>query len=186
MKEKLQLSDEQVRLATSRTLPGDGLLDGETAAARDGFLSLGAAVEAAAGSFDEAALLARLQKSCVAAPVVVPRRPESVRDWMSLVLTGALAAAGLIAIVRIASDSATTGSRVAQIESSEQPPTTVTTEVVPSRSLFAWNDSLDDEISLASARIEQFTSRGRGFDDSLVDMNDQLKALSQELTNETL
>jgi hypothetical protein len=52
--------------------------------------------------------------------------------------------------------------------------------------MFVWNDPLDDELALASAAIEQFTSRSRGFDDSLLDMNDQLRALSQELTNETL
>ncbi|HEY2413752.1 MAG TPA: hypothetical protein VGI40_15990 [Pirellulaceae bacterium] len=186
MNDELQLSDEQVRLATSRAVPGEASFDGETAAARDGFLSLGAAVEAAAGNFDEAALLARLQKSCVTAPVVVLRRRESARDWMSVVLAGALAAAGMIAIVRIATDPGTTGSQVAQLEKRVPPAGVEPVEAFPSRSMFAWNDPLDDEIALASATIEQFTSRGRGFDGSLLDMNDQLKALSQELTNETL
>jgi hypothetical protein len=111
---------------------------------------------------------------------------------MSLVLAGALAAAGLIAIVRIARDSRTTGVQVAKVERSPQSPAGGVIAAGPSRSMIAWNDSdgwndsLDDEIALASARIEQFTSRGRGFDDSLLDMNDQLRALSQELTNETL
>jgi hypothetical protein len=128
----------------------------------------------------------------VAAPVVVPQQRELHRDWMSLILTGALAAAGLLAIVRIATDSLTTGGQAAQIEKPARTPIVATVEAAPSRSMFAWNDSpgwndsLDDEIALASARIEQFTSRSHGFDDSLLDMNDQLKALSQELTNETL
>jgi len=164
----------------------DASLDSDTTAARDGFLSLGAAVEAAAGNFDEAALLARLQKSCGDAPVIVPKHRESKRDWLSLVLTGALAAAGLIAIVRIAADSRTIGPQVATSNSSVPATASTAVETIRSRPMFAWNDTLDDEIALASAAIEQFASRSRGFDDSLLDMNDQLRSLSEELTNETL
>jgi len=186
MNDELNLTAQQLRLATSRSLPSDVSLDSATTAVRDGFLSLGAAVESAAGNFDDAALLAQLQKSCVATPVVMPQRRELPRDWMSLLLTSALAAAGLIAIVRIATDSQTPGSRIAQIENSAPMKAVAPPETIWNHSLFAWNDPLDDEIALASATIEQFTSRSRGFDDSLLDMNDQLKALSQELTNETL
>jgi hypothetical protein len=186
MNDELELTDDQLRLATSRILPGDASLDSETASARDGFLSLGAAIETAAGNFDESGLLARLQKSCVVAPVVVPQRRESPRDWMSLILAGTLAAAGLVAIIRIAGEPRTTDLQIAQIESPAQRPAASTVEAFPSRSMFVWNDPLDDELALASAAIEQFTSRSRGFDDSLLDMNDQLRALSQELTNETL
>lgn len=186
MNDELKLTDDQIRLATSRNLPGDAPLDNETAAVRDGFLSLGSAVEAAAGNFDEGALLTRLQKSCVVAPVVVPRRRELPRDWLSLSLAGALAAAGLVAIVRIAGESRSTDLHIARIESSAQRSAASIVEAVPSRSMFVWNDPLDDELALASAAIEQFSSRSRGFDDSLLDMNDQLRALSQELTNETL
>src|SRR5690348_4994346 len=156
MKDERQLSDEQLRLATSRSVPSKVVLDGETAAARDGFLLLGAAVEKAASNFDEAALLARLQKSCMATPVILPQRQELARDWMSLVLAGALAAAGLIAIVRIATDSGTKGVQVAKIERSAQSPAGGAIAAGPSRSMFAWNDSvgwndsLDDEIALAS------------------------------------
>jgi hypothetical protein len=186
MNNELELTDEQLRLVTSRSLVADASLDSDTTAARDGFLSLGAAVEAAAGNFDEAALLARLQKSCGNAPAVVPKHRESKRDWLSLVLTGALAAAGLVAIVRIGADSMTTGTQIAKSENSIPKAAGPAVAMVPSRSLFAWNDSLDDEIALASAAIEQFASRSRGFDDSLLDMNDQLRSLSEELTNETL
>ena len=186
MNDEFKLSDEQVRLATSRNLSPDAPVDHETTPAREGFLSLGAAVEAAAGNFDESALLARLQKSRVAAPVVGRQRRESQGDWMSLILAGALAAAGLIAIVRIAGESETTGLPQVAQKVDRAAPVIQRVEATPSRSMFAWNDPLDDELALASAAIEQFTSRGRGFDESLLDMNDQLKALSQELTNETL
>src|SRR3954452_7553087 len=101
MKDEIELTDDQIRLATSRTLPSDAPLDSETASARDGFLSLGAAVElagseAAAGKFDDASLLARLQKSCLDVPAAAPRRREVPQDWVSLILAGALAAAGLV------------------------------------------------------------------------------------------
>jgi hypothetical protein len=185
MNDELKITHEQLRLATSRTLPSNASLDSETTAVRDGFLSLGAAVESAAGNFDEAALLARLQKSCVAT-VVPPQRQEWPREWMTLILTGALAAAGLIVMARIATESQPTGPQVAQAENSAPMRTVSPPETMSNRSMFAWNDPLDDEIALASATIEQFTGRSRGFDDSLLDMNDQLRALSQELTNETL
>jgi hypothetical protein len=59
------------------------------------------------------------------------------------------------------------------------------TGLVPTTSV-AWNDSLDDEIALAAATIDQFSHSPRGFDGSLLDMNDQLQALSRELFGETL
>src|SRR5262249_17908808 len=150
MNDELKITDEQLRPATSRTLPSDVSLDSETAATRDGFLSLGAAIESAAGNFDEATLLARLQESCVATPVVTPQRRGLPRDWITLVLTSALAAAGLIAIARIAMDAQPTGPQVAQAENSAPMMAFVPPETMWNQSMFVWNDPLDDEIALAS------------------------------------
>jgi len=47
MNDQSQLTDEQLRLATSRHLPVGAPLDTETAAARAQFLTLGAALESA-------------------------------------------------------------------------------------------------------------------------------------------
>lgn len=179
MNNELKLTDDQLRLATSRSLSEDVPLDNDIAASREAFLSLGASVESAAHNFTEAALLARLQNSCVHAPIILPQRPNSRHDWISLVLTGALAAAALVAMARIVTDSSAGRQHLAVKVKTIEGVTGV--PMVP-----AWNDSLDDEIALASATLDQFNSRTRGFDDSLLDMNDQLQALSQELTTETL
>jgi len=50
----------------------------------------------------------------------------------------------------------------------------------------AWSDPLDDEIALAAATLDQLSSRHRGFDGSLLEMNERLEALSQELSIESL
>ena len=185
MNDDNSLTDDQLRLATSRCLPPDPELDSDTASARDAFMSLGSAAESAAGKFDEAQLLARLSKSCLVAPTVSPKPAELRRDWLSLVLAGALAAAALVAIVRITTDSSASKlPSVAAVSPTETAP--VAKESRPAPWSLAWNDSLDDEIALASATLQQYTSRDRGFDGSLLDMNDRLEALSQELSNETL
>ena len=49
-----------------------------------------------------------------------------------------------------------------------------------------WNDSLDDEIALAAATLDLLSSRNRGFDGSLLQMNERLEALSHELSVESL
>ncbi len=185
MNDNLPLTDNQLCLATSRSLPADAHLDSDTAAARESFLSLGTATESAASRFDEAALLARLQQSCLQSPAVTLKPTEPKRDWLPLVLSGTLALAALIAIVRIATDS----------NSAEQEVATVTwspsaggagTVLTPAQLTPAWNDAIDDEIAIASATLQQYSTRNHSFDGSLLNINDRLEALSQELSNETL
>ena len=185
MNDELPHTNEQLRVATTRSLPPSTQLDSETAAARESFLSLGSAIESASGTFDESALLARLNKSCLESPVVPLKPSQSKRDWLSLLLTGALAAAALVAIVRIANEPSGTGQPVAAIKWS---PALIETGGIrtPEQLVLAWNDTLDDEIALASATLQQYSTRNRGFDGSLLDMNDRLEALSQELSNDTL
>ena len=183
MNDELKLTDEQLRLATSRTLQPGVSLDVAATAARDSYLALGSVVESAAGDFDEADLIARLSKVCVetTSSVVVEPRTSSARDWWPIVLSGALAAAGLVAIARIALVSQQANPLIAVVAKPDQP------ALIPfARSAVAWNDPLDDEIALAAATIEQFAGRRRGFDGSLLDMNARLDALSQELLGESL
>jgi len=185
MNDNLPLTDDQLRLATSRALSASPQLDSEATAARDSFLSLGATVESAANNFDKSALLARLTKSCLESPSITLKPAQPNYDWLAPLLSTALAAAALLAIVRIATDSnSTTGPRVATVVPSDTVPTP-TDSHSPQRTL-AWNDPLDDEIALASATIQQYSTRNRTFDNSLLDMNDRLEALSQELSTDTL
>src|SRR5689334_7840926 len=98
MNDDLKLADDQLRLATSRSLPADSALDANTSAARDSFLALGSAVESAARNFDQAALLSQLTTS---------REQTSSRSLSSqyawpLIVTGALAAGMLLAVARLA------------------------------------------------------------------------------------
>ena len=44
-----------------------------------------------------------------------------------------------------------------------------------------WQDALDYEIAFAEAGMQRLTSRQRGVDGSLSEMNERLQALSQEL-----
>src|SRR5262245_34991208 len=180
MNDELKLTDEQLRLATSQSLPADGALDADASAARDSFLALGSAAESAARNFDEAALIKRLTTTCVAAPA------QPARDWLwPLIVTGALAAGMLLAIARIAIERQhiNTHAPVANLPTKDAP-----TELIPLVPIttVAWNDPLDDEIALAAATIHEFSGTNRTFDGSLLDMNDQLQALSRELLGETL
>jgi hypothetical protein len=186
MNDNRELTDEQLLRATTRPLPSGTPLDSDTAAAREAFLSLGAAVEADAADFDERLLAEKLTESCVRSTQAGSGVPASrkTRDWWSIVLGGALAAASLIAIVRIAviSQQLTDEITVATKENSPKsnPP------IVPAFASAGWSDPLDEEIALAAVTIEQLGSRSRGVDGSLLEMNDRLDALNQELSVESL
>lgn len=192
MNDPIQLTDEQLRLATSRTLPAGAQLDAQTSAARGTFLSLGSALESAASNFDEAALISKLSNSHVVCGSPDPAyaqtcsRSRATSQAWPLLLCGALAASALFAIVRIVTMLPQTGP---QIVIAPQPGRATAVEQLapaPSRSTAGWNDPLDDEIALAAATIEQYGSRRRGFDGSIMEMNVQLEALSQELLLESL
>jgi hypothetical protein len=185
MPNNLPLTDDQLRLATTRSLPSDALLDSDTAAARETFLSLGSAAESAATNFDQSALLARLTNTCLESPPVTLKSSEPKRDWLPLILSSSLALAALIAIVRIAADSNSTEQEVASVTWS--PPAGGAGHVLaPEQLTLSWNDPLDDEIALASATLQQYSTRNHTFDGSLLDINDRLEALSKELSTDTL
>jgi hypothetical protein len=188
MNDDLKLTDDQLRLATSRSLPPDAALDAQTAAARDSFIALGASLESAAGQLDEAALVAQLTTSSLASQgtevAVVSRKPAQ-RDWWAILLSSALAAAALVAMARIASESRQRDQLIAGASVADE--TLPAQNDVPIIALTAgWTDPLDDEIALAAATIDQLVSRRADFDGSLREMNQQLEALSHELLGESL
>jgi hypothetical protein len=178
-------NDEQLRLATARSLMSHESLDADTSSARDAFLALGSAVEAAAANFDEAALVRRLTESCLPDSPVIPA-PEKHRNWWPLIASGAIAAGMLLAIGEIARERQMRHMPIAGTEQA----TTVTPNKTKTLQVAAisemWTDPLDDEIALAAVTIQQFSPATRGFDGSLLDMNDQLESLSRELSGETL
>jgi hypothetical protein len=187
MQSDQEQNEEQLRLATVRSLPSGAALDSETAAMRDDFLALGSALDAAAGTLNESALIAQLQESCKApdhAAVLTP--PQSNTTWQA-VFSIALAAAALVAIVRIAAPLAVevpTGKAVVARQETPQPSAIVRAPgdveiAAPSRS--SWFDPLDDEIALAQAEFQWLSTDSRGVDGSLSSMNERLEALSQEL-----
>jgi hypothetical protein len=174
MNDDVNLTDEQVKLATTRSLPADAALDAETVAVHESFMALGSALESSGGQFDEAALIARLEESWLREQKRV-RRP-SQRDWWTIVVSGALAAAVLVVIGWIGWGLRHRDALVAVPPSANHS--------LPLTD--AWNDPLDDEIAFAAATIGQLTGRNRGFDDSLLEMNERLEAMSQELLGESL
>jgi hypothetical protein len=179
MNYEYKLNDDQLRLA-SRHLPPGTSLDTETAAARDHFLTLGAALESAPGEIDESAIIARLSREQTCS------RPPATNNAWPLLLCCALAASALVAIVRIATMPADSNPQIAVL--TEPNPKTHVPQHAPAtdRTTAAWNDPLDYEIALAAATLEQYRSRSPSFDNSLFDMNIQLEALSQELLRESL
>jgi hypothetical protein len=206
MNDDRPLNEEELRLATSRVLPAGAALDSETAALREGFLAFGTALEASAGPFDEEALVARLRQSpgdvgrvAEDTPIEmdsipdssnsihgpsIPQKQNHERVWQ-IVIGAALAATALIAIVRITKQSPTI-SAVVSLPQPKHDSSQAVERASLATSLAFWNDSLDDEIALAAVNLEQLAERNRGFDGSLLQMNERLEALSQELSAESL
>jgi hypothetical protein len=179
-----QLDRRQLEAATSRSLPSAVTLDAETSTLRDGFMVLGQAALAAGTDFDEAALLARVQASCLN-DVASPRpRKISTAGW-TLLLSGALAAAALVAMARIA------GSWPDHEQVVVAPPSPELDEVDSATASFdaslpAWDDPLDDEIAAAESSLSDLSGRWTGIDGSLSNMNQSLESLSDDLSDGSL
>jgi len=188
MNDEYQLNDEQLRLATSRTLPAGAPLDTQTATARENFLRLGAALESAAGHLDESAIISHPSREQTCATTnsreQTCSRSRAADHLWPFLLAGALAASAVFAILRITSMLPKQNDQVALVTQDRH--ANAAQPEYPAGSTATWNDPLDDEIALAAATIEQYRSRSPTFDNSLFDMNIQLEALSQELLRESL
>jgi hypothetical protein len=195
MNDEQLLNEEQLRLATSRTLPADVLLTEETAALREGFVALGKSLEVASGPIDEAGLVERLCKLATEefsrggaeARRVRTRVAESAQSDWSLLVGTALALATLIAIVRISTE--WQRADIGAVAVAKAPPdAAVATSDVPEPAPLeiSWNDPLDAEIAQAEATMGRFSAGSRGVDESLFDMNQELFLLGQELLGESL
>jgi hypothetical protein len=190
MSDEPKLTAEQLQQATARALPPDAALDAETTALRDSFLQFGRAVEAGNRDFDEAALLASLTATCLPAEPAASVAPTGKREtnWLPLVLTAALAASALLAIVRTvavwpAADAVVTVQPQSPAIAKTPAPETNSIE---DPALFAWSDPLDDEIASAQAAVENLLGRAGGLDGSLESFGSRLEALSAELDSGSL
>jgi hypothetical protein len=193
MNDETQLDRQQLETATSRSLPAGAPLDGETSALRDGFMSLGRALEGAAADFDEAALIARVQSACRRDSAVdVPSR-NMARYW-PLLLSGALAASALVAVLRIVANwptanDAFVGAPQSPTQTNEQPQDSRPqfaddgpSAPNSSTSALAWDDPLDEEIAAAEVGLADLSGRLIGIDGALSNMNQTLEALSDDLS----
>src|SRR5262245_34743901 len=186
MNEDRELTDEQLKLVTSRLLPAGASLDADVAAARDAFMSLGGAIELAASEFEEDELAEKLRRSCLESTpsdsvVLASKRPL---DWWSIVLGGALAAASMIAIVRIAVISQQPSGAITVAKNEKSSASDL--QLMPTFANIGWSDPLDEEIAVAAVAIERLGARRRNVDGSLLEMNDRLDALFHELSVESL
>jgi hypothetical protein len=178
MNDESRLTAEQLAQATSRALPADAALDSQTALLRDGFLQLGQSIEAANSDFDEAAFLSKLT-----AANETTLRPKT-RNWWPLVLTAALAASALVAIVRITlapADRNNIAIAPEQPSMYEDPP-----GAADSSAQLAWSDPLDEEIASAQDAVGQLSGRQADLDGSLLNFGSRLEALAAELESGSL
>ena len=184
---------EQLEAATARAHESGVALDSETSALRSGFLSLGQALDKAAAEYDEAALLGRLQASCAEENrIKLPDDSRSSTILWQLLLSGALAASALFAIVRIVASwpagevvvapAAPADSQVAVLQEAQGSDP----EQDGWEQADAWDDPLDEEIVAAQDSLADLAGQPVGIDGALSNVNQTLEALADDLAGESL
>lgn len=192
MHDDVPITDEQMRLATARSLPAGAALDSETALLRENFLALGGAIAGAASDFDEAGFAEKLQQTCQpTALVVASAKATTAARWTVLMAGGVLALSALMALVWLArTKEPVAGLVAAPDKSADSMSVAAAPQVESSRTASeptaAWVDPLDDEIASAQAQMRWLTNASTGLDGSLSQIGQQLEALSQELVGESL
>jgi hypothetical protein len=181
MNDDTPLTAEQLQQATSRALPQEVTLDAETAALRGAFLQLGNALDAAAGDFDGTALLEKVVRAQTVAPAATPSR-FGTRSWLPVVLTAALAASALLAIMRTvavwpASEIAATAPAQGQTTDGSFEPQPWSAD---------WSDPLDDEIASAQVAVDWLETSPTDLDGSLNEFGSRLQSLAAELESGSL
>jgi hypothetical protein len=181
-----ELNEIQLRQATARDSTADSGEEAEAAALHKSFLSFGAAVEASAADFDEAALISRLEQSCLPGAACEKKTVTHVAPrpgWWLVIACGALAATLLFAVARIVLFPPDNTATIASTSKSDSDDAANEARVLGLAS--GWHDPLDDELALAAATIQQLATP-RSFDGSLWQVGERLDALSEELSRESL
>ena len=178
---------KQLELATS-DVPEQNL-DPETAALREGWRVMSAALEKHSGHFDETALLSKLHGE-FAAPRTTLKSTGRTGGWVVVAaLLGGTLAASLLLVVALASG------RLGQqpvatpikVVTPQQNNLAVTQNVKPAPaaehddSTWTWDDPLDSQISLAAAQMQTLQKPALPLDASISTLNDQLQQMAQDL-----
>ncbi len=191
-------------------------LSGETAKLREGWSVLARSLESPKfkPEFDEAAFAAKLRRELLPDSRVTPRSAGGNRSYaltlVAATLAGGTLAIALIALVAVAvnrfsvgsndvvdknlpnhqavpsaaggvSDPSELAANPSTHENSTSPP-----EPESAPASWGWSDPLDDEITVASAQIQQLQQRTPRLDQSLSTLDRQMRELSADLQDGAL
>lgn len=206
MNDQLPHDQRQLEKATTRQplSNGSGSTDLNMLAARQAWLAMGKAAEAAGrDGLDQNALLASLQNELLkttSEPAPAETAPQVDWSWAAV----GIAAAVLITATIVGAISQRNQPAIPNQETIAQPvpfppemepsnPEEVTPDMDPEPSLAgaespatsSWTD-LDDRIQTTYTALQQLGQRQSGVDQSLTDFDTQLKQLSADLADESL
>ncbi len=199
MNDHLSTDQHQLEQATSRPMPGGdslpGNMDAATAAARQVWLAAGAAAEVAGrDGLNEQALLATLQGQLLKSqPARTASEPAPQLDWSWAAVAVAatvLVTATIIGALSQRPDRIPGAPGPTQLV---QPQPQVVQPVVPaveeglvsSAGTSSWND-LDEAIHSTYAALQQLSLQRNEVDQSLTDLDSQLKQFSADMAGESL
>lgn len=214
MNDQLPTDQRELELTTSRKISASGngssLHDAKAIAARNAWLSLGAAVEAnGRDGLDQDALLATLQAELLkeqAAPAASDVAGQVDWSWAAVVVAASvLIAATVIGVISQRSDKVPGADPGEQLVQPSLPNKLPPSKPVPSAepqdlpsveaqsnpalagtpATSSWND-LDDAINSTYTVLQQMTVHPSGVDQSLTDFDSQLKQLSADISGESL
>ena len=190
----MNLEEELKRLeaATSRELPSapEQNLDAETAELREGWRVL-KALEASGSSFDEGALIAKLQREMIS-PAAAAGTNGRGNGWMVVGVLGGALAASLLILVAIGSGWFGQQQPVAKPVKAITPgENKVAVEKTSGASQYdattpSWDDSLDSQISVAAAQMQTMQKPALPLDASISTLNYQLQQMAQDLDDGAL
>lgn len=176
----------QLEQATLRSLPPGAPLDDDTAALRDGWLSLSSTVDRANADFREEALLIRLlaarSDDAPARPAVALHAANASRFWPAL-LASALALTMLLAVSRTLWQ-ATREHLAANL--SVPPESELANGASGASDDVGWPDSLDEELDDAADQVRSLIAQATRVDASLSILAEQLDSMSSDLMNDSL
>jgi hypothetical protein len=196
---KMNIDDElkQLELATSRA-PAQNL-DAETAALREGWNVLTAALEKSSGPIDEGTLVTKLQREFTSSPPACETKRAGSGWIVVAALLGGALAASLLFVVALASG---TFSKqpiakpetpvIAPQHNLANSPSIKSAPTVENPSqqeisendgpVWNWDDSLDSQISVAATQMQSLqNNQALPLDDSISTLNYRLQQMAEDL-----